>query len=222
MEQQLTGILLQVVPISDRKSVCRVFTREAGLRGFIPRAGKGARPILQPMNRIRFQSRLAEGKGLLPLREPELRGVWHRVSLDPARTCVALFMNELLVRTLRDDYVNESLFDFIDTTLDLLDEEERIGHIPLWFVLGLAGMYGFHPRGDEEGGAVLRGGLSPEEWQGLKEAADWSYSEIRVRSFAPGAAPGRLRSAVSFLFAHAGGNPSSLHSLDILAEVLRG
>ncbi|MGN1240236.1 MAG: DNA repair protein RecO, partial [Paludibacteraceae bacterium] len=82
-------------------------------------------------------------KALPSLKEAHLAFVPQHLHTDMRRRTVALFIAEVLYRTLRHPMADEALFDFIATTIRLLDTTEQPENIHLAFLIQLAAHLGF-------------------------------------------------------------------------------
>jgi len=65
---------------------------------------------------------------------------------DPVKSSVALFLAEILHKSLREEEPNEELFDFLDTHIQFLDlADQGTANFHLYFLLRLTRHLGFSP-----------------------------------------------------------------------------
>lgn len=67
------------------------------------------------------------------------------IPFHPVKASVVLFLNEIVHKTIADDYENESLYQFLEHSLQFLDHKEKVGNFHLWFLMQLTRQYGFFP-----------------------------------------------------------------------------
>jgi DNA repair protein RecO (recombination protein O) len=226
MQKAIRGIVIHTFPYSDRKSVCRIFTRECGLKAFLVSLSGRRRGsnLFQPVNQISFQARMTEGRGMSPISNPELTFHYQHIPFDPVKSCVALFVDEFLHRTLQDDYTNELLFDFLSDALILLDEEDRVSNFPIWFILSMTRLYGFEPALQQytNRDRSTFNGIGPDQAGAeIRTLFSAGYSEVREMQFTSSQRRQLLTDLVHYLMTHLG-NEKELNSLSILHDILRG
>lgn len=70
---------------------------------------------------------------------------------DIAKSSMAMFISEVLHRSLPDGYVNEGLYDYLIAEIGLLSDYPASYTTPLYFMLRLTHYYGFYPADDGQG-----------------------------------------------------------------------
>jgi DNA repair protein RecO (recombination protein O) len=144
---------------NDKSLICRVFTAEFGLKTFLIRIGtnpkKSVLPLLQPMNVVEFDSKLKESGAMNTLKDLRLAVHYTDVPFNPVKSAIALFMDEVLYKTIHDDYQNVDLYQLIVKAMLLLDQEEDVRNFPIWFLLELSKEYGFYPQRNGEEDAIF-------------------------------------------------------------------
>jgi DNA repair protein RecO (recombination protein O) len=58
---------------------------------------------------------------------------------------MTLFMDEVLAKTLADDYANDSLFFFLKNSILLLDDAIDAKNFHVWWLIEITRHYGFYP-----------------------------------------------------------------------------
>jgi DNA repair protein RecO (recombination protein O) len=227
LSESVSGIVIHSIPHSDKTFVCRIFLRGHGLRSFLVRRGKSPGSanahVFQPLNRVDFATAFHEGKSIFSVKDPSLARHWFHISGDPVKASVALFISELLYRTMEDGYVNDALFAYLEQTSELLDSEDTLRNFPVWFVLALSRIYGFDPASDRPEHIFPNHRTRAE--QGLTDIVarlvHGTYSEVRTLTASPDVRRRMLSDSVHYLFSHMG-QVRELKSLNVLHEVLHG
>lgn len=230
------GVVLHQLRYNDKSLICRIFTVEAGLKTFLIRIGsspkKSVLPLLQPMNVVEFDSKLKESGSMNTLKDLTLAVHYTDVPFNPVKSAIALFMDEVLYKTIHDDYQNTDLYQLIVKSMLLLDQEDDVRNFPIWFLLELSKEYGFYPQRDSELDAVfdLKEGvfypinhpcpqpLSPEASKALLEMVDAEYEEVRQMRHPAAVRRALLEGLMQYLQLHLE-NLRNIRSLSILHEV---
>ncbi|MFN6117439.1 MAG: DNA repair protein RecO [Flavobacteriales bacterium] len=142
------AIVLKTIRHGDRTVVLKAWTERSGLRSCMLRTG-GKRGVsnaaLQPLNRIELVLDEHPERELHPVRELRVERPYTRISLEPVRATLALFVQEVLYRVLREEAADEEMQQFLDEALEAMDSAPDVRHFPLVFLVRLAGHLGFMP-----------------------------------------------------------------------------
>lgn len=145
------GIVIHTLKYGDTSLIARIYTREAGLQSFLikgVRSQKGAiRPShLMPLNLLDMVFSVRQNKQLQNIRELKCDPVLFELHTHPTKRGIALFVAELLNRSMREEGNNPDLFDFIDGSLQILDlHKENLSLFPHYFSLQLTRYLGILP-----------------------------------------------------------------------------
>jgi len=148
------GIVLSTVRYSDSSVIARVYTEVAGLRPFMVRVGKGRGAVgkvsaLQPLSPVMLSFDPEQRQGIRTPRSLERERVPARIPFDAMRSSVAIFIAEVLGRSLHEDLHDQRLFDLIHSTVTILDGEDgNCANLHLVFLMELTRFLGCHPRMD--------------------------------------------------------------------------
>jgi DNA repair protein RecO (recombination protein O) len=152
--QTTRAVVLRTVKHRDNALVLTAYTERFGTRSYLVRTGKrtGVKPAhLQPLDRLELVVTEDRDRELLTVRELRLLKPYLRVPVEPARGMLLLFAQEVLCRTLREESPDEALFAFVMHSLEQIDSGERLGQLPLFFLIRLAGHLGFLPEPPRKG-----------------------------------------------------------------------
>lgn len=133
----------------------RIFTETFGLKSFLVRSGSRTKSnitsLFQPFTIVELSTVVKENKGLWQLKDLRLAVPFISIPFDPIKASVVLFLNEIVHKTIADDYENDSLYQFLEHSLQYLDHKEKVGNFHLWFLIQLTKQYGFFPSIISEG-----------------------------------------------------------------------
>ena len=81
----------------------------------------------------------------MQLKQLRLATPFSDIPFNPIKSSIVLFLDEILTKTIAEDYQNDDLFTFIEYALLLLDHTDDIKNFHLWFLMELSRHYGFYP-----------------------------------------------------------------------------
>ncbi len=148
------AIVLRTIRHSDKGVVLKAFTEAFGLRGYLVRTGaKGPvrMALLQPLARVELVVTEREDRDLQQVREARMERPYLNLATDPVRGAVALFMQELLVRVLREESADAALFGELSLLLETLDTAPDLSHFPLHVLVALMVPLGISPEPPDDG-----------------------------------------------------------------------
>lgn len=164
------AIVLRSVRHKDRGAIVTLYTEHHGLRSYAARiGGRGghAPALFGPLQRIVVVASERSDRDIHQLREVRIDQAFTNVGQDPVRGSVALFIQEVLLRTLRAETADAELFAFVQEALEELDGGDRTQHLPVNFLLGLCDRLGFAPTMEGTGSATWfdmeEGAFTPNE-----------------------------------------------------------
>jgi DNA repair protein RecO (recombination protein O) len=146
------GILLKKTPYADDKFILKILTPEKGIGSFsikISSSAKknSARSILgQTLPLIHFVVFGKPDADISSVRQMNIDVSYIHIPHDFMRQSVALFVNELVLQTLRMPNKDEEMYGFLKNALLLLDSDSiHLANYPLWFSVSLASYLGIGP-----------------------------------------------------------------------------
>jgi DNA repair protein RecO (recombination protein O) len=146
------GIVLRTVKYGETSIIAAVFTELFGLQSYLlngvrasTKKGPGKASLFQPgamLDMIVYHNEL---KNLQRVKEFRWAFLYRHVLSDVLKNSVALFMVELLSKTIKQPEQNTDLFYFTEDAFIHLDESEpaAVANFPLFFALHLATLLGF-------------------------------------------------------------------------------
>lgn len=148
------GIVFRQIKYADSSLVVRVLTEGSGLVSFIIKGARGPKAkirasLFQPLTLLELMYS-QHGKGdLHHIREARIAYPYRTIPQDIRKSCILLFLNELLNKSIQEETANPSLFAFIFDHLVMLDEtNENPSNFHLLFATQLTRYLGFFPHGN--------------------------------------------------------------------------
>ena len=153
MLQTVQGVVLRALKYSESSIIFDLYTRQMGLQSFIVsgvRKAKSKMPagFFQVTSMLEVVAYVKQNDSLSRVKEARPAHHYQKIPFDTMRRSIALFMAEILQKSLRDQESNELLYTFIERAflqLDQLEITPKNHH--LLFMLELSSYLGFHPNG---------------------------------------------------------------------------
>ena len=151
MLHKTRGIVLNYIRYRETSIIVKIYTELFGIQSYIV---NGVRSSKSKTNRIAFFQPLtlldlvvyhkSKEQTLHRLSEVKCSIPFKSLPFDFIKSSMAMFLTEILVKTLKEEEKNESLFDFLqDSILELENSAERFENFHLMFMAKLAFYLGF-------------------------------------------------------------------------------
>jgi DNA repair protein RecO (recombination protein O) len=151
MLHKTRGIVLKTTPYSESSVVVQIFTEKFGLQSYLvngvtkPKA-KIRLNMLQPLHLLELVVYHKSNGNLQRISELRNQPVLQNIPYDLIKSSLALFINEVLYKSLKMHYEDEAMFNFIFTSVELLDKShEGMANFHLYFLIKLTKYLGFYP-----------------------------------------------------------------------------
>ncbi len=148
------AIILRSVRHNDHLVVLTAHTEAFGTRSCMMRLSKKDRmrqAAAQPLARMELVVLGEAEQDALQLREARVERPYTNLHIDPLRSTLALFAQEVLYRALRHVPADATMFAFLGAALDDLDTGSTTALFPQRLLIGLAHQLGFLPDGPDDG-----------------------------------------------------------------------
>jgi len=154
MIHKTRGIVLHQLKYSETSLIVKIYTELFGLQTYLVKGALSKRSSLrnshfQPMTMLDLVVYHKEKNQLQHIRESEISEPFHAISSDLRKSTMALFLSEILMKSVNEDEANNDMFAFISSSLRFLDmQEEGVEYFHLFFLAKLSMHLGFYPRGN--------------------------------------------------------------------------
>jgi DNA repair protein RecO (recombination protein O) len=223
-----SGIVLNSIRYGDTSIIVKIFTRELGLKSYlvngVRKMGKGSKIALyQPLTLLDLVVYEKENAGLQRISEAKLQRPHQRIPFDISRTSIALFMTEVIGRSIYENYQNEGLFDFYSDSVAVLDQEPtKLSIFPLVFLIEQAKFLGFSP--EDAHGFILESKTQPFGSEELELVTKTLHTLLQERYHSQIKIPVTLRRKLldhllDFYVEHLD-NPSLFKSLGVIRQLM--
>ncbi len=154
MQEKTPGIILHSIKHNDSTSIVSIYTQRFGRMAYMVYGlGKKkslCRPaLLQPLTLVDLDVAHSPHKDIQRIKDIRVGIQLTNISSDPVKNALALFLSEVLFRTLKQTDSDEDLFLFIESaTLYLNESDASLANFHLVFLLKLTRFLGFEPNHD--------------------------------------------------------------------------
>lgn len=153
MYETLKCVVLRTIKYDDRRSIVTAWSAERGRVSLLVPAGasreaRRRRALMMPLGLFEGEVDLRPGRELLSIRDVRPLKVLPDLCCNPAKAVVAMFLSEVLERSLRDTAPDALLTQYIFDAVELLDKLSRpvgVANFPLVFLYKLGRFLGIEP-----------------------------------------------------------------------------
>ncbi|MBL0311082.1 MAG: DNA repair protein RecO [Bacteroidetes bacterium] len=151
MYHQTKGIVLHTVKYSETSIIAKIYTSQYGLQSYMIKGvrtskSKNKASLYQPLTLLDMETSHRQNQQLQFIKECRRDYTYQSIPFDTLKSTIALFMLEVISKSIREQEENIELFDFIYEALQLLDTSEKLHpEFHLVFLLRLSRHLGFAP-----------------------------------------------------------------------------
>lgn len=151
MLHKTKGIVLHHIKYSDTSVIVTIYTEQFGRQSYIingvrSKKAKIKASILQPLFLLDMEVYHKPKKDIQRVKEVRIDFIFSSLPYDIRKSTMALFIAEILYKTIQEQESNNELFNYLYHSIQLLDlKEEGISIFHLYFLLHLTKYLGFFP-----------------------------------------------------------------------------
>lgn len=159
MLHKTRGIVFKTTDYSESSVVVQVFTEKFGLQSYLINGVKKPKAkirsnILQPLHLLDMVVYYKQAGGIQRVAEARQVPVFQSIPYHVVKSSLALFLNEVLYKSIKQQTADEMLFEYLFQSIELLDKlEDGLANFHLHFLLNLSKFLGFYPDRTLEGKA---------------------------------------------------------------------
>ncbi|HUU99643.1 MAG TPA: DNA repair protein RecO [Bacteroidales bacterium] len=151
MLEKTKGIILHQIKYTDSGIVAQVYTREFGRRSFLIKGLRNKKSgkhniLFQPLFILDMVFYNKESCAIQMLKEFSVSFAPTDIYCDVKKSCIAIFLGEILNSVLREESPHKEMFDYIENSI-IYFEGSKTGYINfhIAFLTGLSAFLGFEP-----------------------------------------------------------------------------
>jgi len=145
------GIVLRTVKYSETSMILDILTQELGLKTYIisgvrKKNAKVSTGMLQPMSILNLVIYNKESAKINRIKEVRMNYVFKSLPFDIHKSSVALFLIEIINKSIKEKEINKEFYDFCENSLIFLDQTNKnISNFHLIFLIKMSKFLGFSP-----------------------------------------------------------------------------
>jgi len=151
MLHKTRAIVFKTTDYGESSVIVQLFTEKFGLQSYIingvkkPKA-KITRNMLQPLHLLDAVVYHKANTGIQRIAELKPAPVLSSIPYDVVKSCIAIFLNEVLYKAVKQQGEDENLFEFIFSSVEWLDHQiDSLVNFHLLFLIQLTRYLGFYP-----------------------------------------------------------------------------
>jgi DNA repair protein RecO (recombination protein O) len=154
MLQRTDGIIIHTTKYSENSVIAKIYTREFGLQSYIASTGKSKKgrnkALLQPLSIVQLTS--TGRSDLQRITEINILHAYSDIPYNVVKSSIGIFLNEILYRSVKESHPDEDLFEFIKSSLLILDlKTDSCADFHISFMVQMSRFLGFYPQGEFSG-----------------------------------------------------------------------
>lgn len=143
MLHKTKGICINFLKYKETSIIAKIYTQEFGLQSYLINGVRTEKPkfkiaFFQALTLLDMVVYHKHGRASLQ-RVSEIRcsQPYQHIPFDFTKSSLAIFLSEVLLKTLQEEEKNEDLFDFLEQSFLQLDKAEKVENFALEFLLKL-------------------------------------------------------------------------------------
>ncbi len=221
MLHKTRGIVFRFTKYGDTSIIVNIFTHQFGLQSYIvngarSKSARGIISLYQPLTLLELVVYHRENSGIQRIKEVKCLHAYQSIHQDIRKTTIALFLNEMINKAVKDQSNAESIFSFLMNSFIALDQLDVVENFHLQFLIKMSRHLGFGPHAPQE---VLEGfRISAEEELALQSLLDTDYGQPLTIAYT--VRKNILDLLITFYHRHIE-NLGEVRSVEVLKEILR-
>jgi DNA repair protein RecO (recombination protein O) len=151
MLEKTRGIILHQIKYTDSGIVAQMYTRKFGRQSFLIKGMRNRKTgkhniLFQPMFILDMELYYKPAREMQLLKEFSVSYTPYDIYSDIKKSCVAIFLGEVLTSVLKEESPHDEMFDFIEESIIYFDRcKEGFANFHIAFLVGLSSFLGFEP-----------------------------------------------------------------------------
>jgi DNA repair protein RecO (recombination protein O) len=151
MLHKTRGIVFKTTDYGDNSIIAQVFTDKFGLQSYIVNGAKKprariSRNMFQPLHLLDMVVYHKNTGNVQRIKEVKNTPVLQTIPYDVIKSSLAIFLNEVLYKAVKQQSADENLFDFVFNAIEWLDHKaDGLANFHLFFLIRLTRYLGFYP-----------------------------------------------------------------------------
>jgi len=145
------AIVLSKLKYRDNDLIVKCYTKHRGIVSYLIRgaykssSGSSKSVYFQPLSLLIIEENFRPNYSLQNIKEVKFDYLYKTLHTHILKSAIVMFLTEVLSSVLKEEEQNESLYEYIENALLLLDQEIEFSNFHLLFLLNLTKYLGFYP-----------------------------------------------------------------------------
>jgi DNA repair protein RecO (recombination protein O) len=154
MIHKTRGLVLHTIKYTDNSVISHIYTEHFGRISFLVSSARGKTSsarinLLHHLSILDMEVYIKKSRDLQRIKEIRQHEIFSTIPYDPVKNAVAIFVSEILYRTLQEQESNFPLFSYLLNAIKFFDLSEKgYANFHLLFLMGLTRHLGFYPNYD--------------------------------------------------------------------------
>ncbi|MCE5346137.1 MAG: DNA repair protein RecO [Bacteroidales bacterium] len=151
MLEKTRGIILHQIKYTDSGIIAHLYTRKFGRQSLLIKGMRNKKAgkhniLFQPMFILDLELYYKPSRELQTLKEFSVSFTPYDIHSNIKKSCVAIFIGEVLTSVLKEESPHEEMFDYIEESIIYFDNcKENFANFHIAFLAGLSSFLGFEP-----------------------------------------------------------------------------
>ena len=145
------SIVLSKLKYRDYDLIVKCYTKQRGIVNYMlkgvlkSKKGLSKTVYYQVLSQLQIEENYKPNQSLHFIKEVKFSYIYKSLHNNIYKSAIVLFLSEILSNVLQEEEKNEDLFNYIETALQYLDNEDSFSNFHLLFLLKLTRYLGFKP-----------------------------------------------------------------------------
>ena len=145
------AIVLSKLKYRDNDLIVKCYTKQRGVVSYLIRGayksskGSSKSVYFQPLSILIIEENFKPNHSLQNIKEVKFDYLFKTLHTHILKSAIVMFLSEVLSSVLKEEEQNKPLYEYIEHTLQLLDQEIEFSNFHLLFLLNLTKYLGFYP-----------------------------------------------------------------------------
>jgi DNA repair protein RecO (recombination protein O) len=151
MLEKTRGIILNQIKYTDSGIIARLYTRKFGRQSFLIKGMRNRKAgkhniLFQPMFILDLEMNYKTSREMQIMKEFSVSYSPYDIHSNIKKSCVAIFLGEVLTSVLKEESPHEEMFDYIEKSIIYFDScKTGFANFHIAFLSGLSSFLGFEP-----------------------------------------------------------------------------
>ncbi len=154
MLHKTSGIILHTTKYSETSLIVKIISPDFGVKSYIVNGGRSKKSkfkasIFQPLALVEMVVSNTDKGTLQRISEINILYAYSDIPYNIIKSSIALFLNEILYKAIKEQHSDDNLFEYIKNSLQLLDLKlDNCANFHVFFMVQLSRYLGFFPEGN--------------------------------------------------------------------------